>query len=394
MRVVHVITRMDRGGSAQNTLDTALGLAEKYDTILVHGPSHESAMTAAQAREVEDRIQEAEKLGVTRVVVPSLVRAVRPGSDAAALGSLWRLLRRLSPDILHTHTSKAGLLGRLAAVAVGTPSVIHTPHGHVFFGHFGPATSRVFLEAERAMDRFTHRLVALTRGEATDYVSLGVAKAEKIRIIHSGVDVDGFEPAPGAREAARAALGMPCGPRAVGSVGALLAHKGPDLLLAAMGKVWKTRPETLLVFIGQGPLAKELSDAARALGAADRVFFPGWRGDVAAVLPALDVLAHPARNEGMGRVLVEALAAGLPVAASAVGGIPDIIRPGETGLLVPPEDSGALAGAILRLLEDRGLADSLAARGPEACRAFSARAMLDALDALYQDEARRIGVLK
>ncbi|MBW1989827.1 MAG: glycosyltransferase [Deltaproteobacteria bacterium] len=388
IRLVHVITRMDRGGSAQNTLDTAMGLAKEYDTHLVHGPSLESAMGPAERARVEEALARAEAAGVSRVVCPHLVRAVSPARDLAALRELKRLFSRLSPDVVHTHTSKAGALGRLAAAAAGVPAVIHTPHGHVFYGHFGPVASRGYLAAERFLDRFTHVLVALTTAEARDYEALGVARKAALVVVHSGVDVERFA-GQGDRTAARAALGLSPDAAVVGCVGGLWPHKGQDVLLSAMARVWEIRPDAVLVFAGQGPMEEELRRRAGEMGAAGRVVFAGWRDDLPQVLPALDVMAHPAKNEGMGRVLVEALAAGVPVAASDAGGIRDVILHGRTGLLVPAGDQQAMAGAVSRLLSDPALAARLVEKGREHAKAFSRKAMLAALNALYREWTMR-----
>ncbi|MEW5736093.1 MAG: glycosyltransferase family 4 protein [Thermodesulfobacteriota bacterium] len=384
-RILHVITRMDRGGSAQNTLATCQGLADRYRQTLVFGPTLESEMGPEEQAEVSRELAEAQDRGVEVLVAQDLVRAISPLKDAGALRELFRIIRERRPQIVHTHSSKAGLLGRLAARAARVPAVIHTPHGHVFSGHFGPAASRVFLAVERAAARITDRTVALTEGERNDYLALKVGAPESIVVIHSGVPLERFSRQSSTPADARESLGLgPDGP-VVGTVGWLLPIKGPGTLLAAMGRVWETHPDAVLVYVGQGPLQEELAREASRMGKGKNVIFTGWRSDVENLLPAFDVFVLASENEGMGRAVVEAMAAGKPVAASRVGGIPDLVRDGETGFLVPPGDSPALAGAIETLLADPARASAMGEKGRELAPAFSLSAMLEKLDRLYGD---------
>lgn len=381
--IMHIITRMDRGGSAQNTLFTCLGLADRYRQTLVFGPTLESEMGEEEQGLVDRELDRAREMGVEVIVSPHLVRAISPLKDAAALGNLFRLIRQKRPDIVHTHSSKGGLLGRLAARAAGAPALIHTPHGHVFSGHFGSTASLVFLALERAMGRITDRTVALTRGEEQDYRDLKVGAADSLRIIHSGVPLERFSKARVPAREARKSLGLPPGAPVVGTVGWLLAIKGPATLLAAMGRVWEQHPEAFLVYVGQGPLKDGLAREAEGMGKAGKVLFTGWRKDVEKLLPAFDVFVLASENEGMGRAVVEAMAAGKPAVASRVGGLPDLVLDGETGVLVPPGDPGALADAVLVLLNDPERAAAMGQKARERASAFSLEAMLAKLDELY-----------
>jgi len=164
-KVIHIITRLDMGGSAQNTLLTCIGLAEKYDLVLAHGLSLESHMTALERKNVYRLIDAAKNKGVAVISIPFLVRKINPFQDIRAFISLWRLIRREKPAIVHTHSAKAGILGRLAAKISNISVIIHTPHGHVFFGHFGFMASKLFLLVEKFFDRLTDCVVALTEGE-------------------------------------------------------------------------------------------------------------------------------------------------------------------------------------------------------------------------------------
>ena len=383
-KILHIITRLDMGGSAQNTLATCSWLGSKYESILVHGASEESAMTECEMASVACGTEEACTQGVRFIEVPELVRRIRPVNDLRAMMELLRIIRRERPDIVHTHTSKAGILGRLAAKLAGVPKIIHTAHGHVFYGHFGKLASTVFLVTEKLFARFTDQMIALTAGEANDYLRLSVAEPKKIQIIHSGVDI--CESASAACEPAekRAALGLEPEGVLIGFVGWLLPIKGPIHLLNAMFSVWREHPEATLVFVGKGdqePALRKLADEHNLNG---RVKFLGWRDDVKEIMLLFDIFVLPSLNEGMGRVLVEAMAAGKPIVASRIGGIPDLVQNGVNGILVPPGDEKALADGITKLLENRDLADRMGTTGKDGCHQFSLDAMISRIDSLYQ----------
>ncbi|MGD9046362.1 MAG: glycosyltransferase family 4 protein [Desulfobacterales bacterium] len=384
-KILHIITRLDMGGSAQNTLLSCKELSGKYEIILVHGLSLESGMTELEKKIVEDGVEDAKKNGVKTITLPSLVRSIRPIKDFKALLSLVWLMFKEKPNAVHTHSSKAGLLGRLAAKITFRPKIIHTPHGHVFYGHFSPFASKVFLWTEKLFSRFTDRIVALTDGEKNDYERLSVCASEKLLKIHSGVDIDQYMNSNGNMVEKRRSLGLDQNGAIIGFVGWLLPIKGPEYLIKAMEYVWPEYPETSLVFVGKGDLDVDLRAQALGVSGNGRVKFLGWRDDINEIMPVFDMLALPSLNEGMGRVLVEAMAAGKPVVASNVGGIPDLVRHGETGYLVPPADEKALADGIKKLLDDPGNAWEMGQRGKEYCQQFSLEAMIQKLDDLYSD---------
>jgi glycosyltransferase involved in cell wall biosynthesis len=371
------------GGSAQNTLLSCKELSGKYETILVHGLSNESGMSDLEKKIVEAGVETAKKNGIKVIALPTMVRSIRPIKDFKALLALMWLIFKEKPDIVHTHSSKAGILGRVAAKISFVPNIIHTPHGHVFYGHFGVFASKVFLWVEKLFSRFTDRMVALTDGEKNDYENLSVCPAEKLLKIHSGVDVKQFKQSNGNMVEKRRSLGLDQNGNVVGFVGWLLPIKGPEYLLKAMEYVWQEYPETALVFVGKGDLDVDLRTQALRVSANGRVKFLGWREDIDEIMPVFDMLVLPSLNEGMGRVLVEAMAAGKPVVASRVGGIPDLVRDGETGYLVPPADEKALADGIKKLLDDPGKAWEMGQHGKKRCQQFSLEAMIEKLDDLY-----------
>ena len=384
-KIVHVITRLDMGGSAQNTLLTCLGLTERYDLVLACGLSHESKMTDWEKQSVDMAIRKIEDGGVKVIPIPSLVRKIDPVQDFRSFFSLWRLMIREKPTIVHTHTSKAGILGRLAAKIAAVPIIVHTPHGHVFYGHFRSIPSRVFLVLERLFTRITDCLIALTEEERKDYIQFSVSDPDNSVTIHSGVDIDRYLCARINREKKKRSLGLSPKALVVGTVGWLLPIKGPMVLLKSMGRVWEKLPEVELVYVGKGDLQGALEAQAFQMGVSEKVKFLGWRDDVEEIMPIMDLFVLPSLNEGMGRVLVEAMAAGRPIVASDVGGIPDLVTHEKTGLLVPPGNWQALAGAILQVLMDTEKARRMGEKGRARCHRFSLQTMLEELESLYRN---------
>jgi glycosyltransferase involved in cell wall biosynthesis len=382
-KVMHIITRLDMGGSAQNTLLTCKELAEKYDIILAHGLSIESGMTDREKQTLKGQKSEALVKGVRFIPVSALVRRIDPLKDLRALIFLMKLIRKERPVLVHTHSSKAGILGRLAARLAGVPIIVHTPHGHVFYGHFGPAASRFFLLIERVFDTITDCVIALTEGEKKDYITSSVSHPQKIHTIHSGVDVDRFKPGRTDITALKKQLGFNDKSLVVGTIGWLLPIKGPDVLFEAMIHIWEKKINALLVYVGKGELEHKLKAETFSRGVEDRVIFLGWRSDIDDIIQLFDVFVLPSLNEGMGRVLVEAMAAGKPVVASDVGGIPDLVRHRRNGFLVNPGDSNGMARYIEKLLTDRQLRRQMGAQGRKLAESYTVDKMVAKIDALY-----------
>ena len=353
--------------------------------LLVHGLTVESSMADSEKQTVEAGLENAKENGVKIIVVPSLVRRIHPVNDVRAVYDLIKILQHEKPDVVHTHTSKAGLLGRVAAKITRVPLIVHTPHGHVFFGHFGPILSKIFLWLERVLAPLTNRVVALTDGEGKDYTDLSVYPQDKLVKIHSGVDIEKFKQEPVSAIEKKCSLGLTRSGLVVGFIGWLIPTKGPMHLLKAMEDVWQDYDDTILVFIGKGDLDVALRAEALKSGANGRVHFLGWRNDIDEIMPIFDILVLPSLNEGMGRVLVEAMAADKPLVASNVGGIPDLVQHDYNGLLVPPGDEKALAASIKLLIDDPEKAKRMGQRGRELCPHFSVERMIEKIDNLYEE---------
>jgi len=386
-KVIHLITRLDKGGSAENTLLTALGVDKKeFEIVLVKGPTYESRMSPQEKASAEESLKEAETKGVRLVNVPFLLRRINPVSDLLALFSLSRFLAREKPAIIHTHTSKAGFLGRLAAKWSGVPIVIHTPHGHVFFGYFGPLKTKIFVFMERLASRITDRIVALTNREKEDYLLFKIADEKKFVVVNSGIDLDKFnELSLPEKQSLKRELGIPDDALVVGTVGRLVPVKGPGFLLGAAKYILPRYPNTFFVFTGDGELRKDLEKKGSELGVKEKVIFLGWRNDVAEIASLFDIFVLPSLNEGMGRVLAEAMALSRPIVASRVGGIPDLVIHGKNGFLFAPGNSKELAKYILNLLGNKDRRERMGKEGKEMVSHYSKEIMVEKITRLYKD---------
>lgn len=384
IKVIHAITRFDKGGSAENTFLTVRGLDKgRYDVLLIKGPSPPGEAGDPEVRAAHANINAAREDHVRVITIRHLTRNLRPVSDLIAFFSLLRIIRRERPGIVHTHTSKAGILGRWAAWFCGVPLIVHTPHGHVFWGYFSPGKTRLFILLERWTARITDALVTLTFQEREDHLRFRIAPEDKFTVIHSGVDLGGFLANSSPPAEAKAMLGIPAEMTVVGAVGRLTAVKGQEILLRAVSDLIRRGERIFLVLLGEGELRGILEQLVIDLGIAKHVLFLGWRPDVALVMSACDIVCLPSRNEGMGKVLVEAMALEKPIIASDIGGIKGLVRPGENGLLFPVGDAAALAGTIALLCREPERRRRMGAAGRLLAPHYSSDAMIKMIDQLY-----------
>ncbi|MDO9542467.1 MAG: glycosyltransferase family 4 protein [Kiritimatiellia bacterium] len=383
-KVIHVITRFDKGGSAENTFLTVRGLdPERYEVILIRGLARQSPAGISETRAIASNLEEARKAGVRILTIPELVRNIQPCDDLKALLKLINNYRKERPHIVHTHTSKAGILGRWAARLTGVPVIIHTPHGHVFRGYFNHWETALYVFLERLTAAITDKIITLTEQENKDYLGRHIAPASRFTTIHSGVALEKFfnsrvNPANMKKE-----LGIPEDVFVVGTVGRFAPIKGHKYLIAAAQKALLAIPGMIFVFLGDGELLDELKAQAAGAGIQDNVMFLGWRPDVAGVMSTFDVFILPSLNEGMGKVLVEAMAMGKPIIASAVGGIADLVIHEENGMLVPGADAEAIAGSIERLYRDPARRKIMGEKGKVMAAGYSAESMTRKIDRLY-----------
>lgn len=386
LRVLHVITRLDKGGAPKNTLLTVAGLDKtRYAVTLVSGPSYDPE------ENLEDMTAGA---GVRLIIFPELTREIRP---LAELKAVWRLVRHMLKNryhIVHTHTSKPGVVGRLAAIIALTPILIHASHGHIYTGFYGPFMRAVLLIIDRLLTLGTDVVITLTRRGRDEQHALKIAPWHKFRVVPSGVDLARFKNASVDRQAKAAELGVASGGPLLGMVAELLERKGHTYLVQAMASVAKRFPTARLLLIGQGPLEATLRRQIASLGLEKHIILTGHREDVPEILKMLDVFVLPSINEGMGRVIVEAMAAGLPVAASNLMGIPELVEDGVTGLLTRPAEASDIAEKIIRLLEDPEAARQMGLAGQEKVfPAYDQSVMVQAYNQLYDELARARGLV-
>jgi glycosyltransferase involved in cell wall biosynthesis len=377
LRVLRVFSRLNIGGPSVHVILLSAGLRPLgYETRLVVGreSSREGNMLALAAEK-----------GVACEAMAGLGREIAPLQDLRALAGLYRLVRAWRPHVVHTHTAKAGLLGRLAARAARVPTVVHTFHGHVLRGYFSPAKTALFRRLETRLAVATDALVAVSESVKLDLVGLGIARAEKIRVVPLGLDLAHLAAAL-PRGVLRAEAQIPADAPLVGMVGRLVPIKDAPTFLRAARLVRDERRGARFALVGDGEERPALESLCRELGLAGAVTFFGWRRDLAAVYGDLDVVVNASRNEGTPVALIEALAAARPVVATRVGGTPDLLGEGARGQLVPPGAPEALARAVLETLDQSEAARRRALAGREhvLSRHSSDRLVRD-VDALYRE---------
>jgi glycosyltransferase involved in cell wall biosynthesis len=378
VKVLHVITRLEAGAGG-NTLLSAIGMdPARYETWVAGG---EGGALWDQAR----------RAGVRTVRIQNFGRAVAPLPDARVLLELVALIRRERFDIVHVHSAKASVLGRLAGWLAGTPVIVYTLHGRdpwwpaepgsdTDLSDLLPRGRRMFLATERALRPVTHAFVGVSPTVARDAVLARIAAPGRTSVVPSAVDTDGIPSTPDPD--LRAELGLPADAEVVGTVGRLDPQKAPLDFVRMAAKVAAARPGVRFVMVGDGDLADDVRRAADQLGV--DLLLTGFRPDAARLASAFDVFVVTSRYEGVGRSVTEAMASGRPVVATAVDGVVDLVEPGSTGLLARPRDIDGLADATVWMLEHREAAARMGAQARTRVRAlFSADVMCNALDETY-----------
>jgi glycosyltransferase involved in cell wall biosynthesis len=380
--VAQVIGRLNMGGPAH--VAALLGGRrldrERFEPLLVHGSLAPGEASLAELAEEE---------GAEMRFLPELQQPVDPRRDARALAKLVRLLREFRPHVVHTHTAKAGFLGRTAALSVRPrPAIVHTYHGHVLRGYFGPARQGLYLRLERVLARPSDCLIGVSQATVDELVALGVAPREKFRAIRLGLDLEPLTRLdPEAGRALRAELGIGADDVLAVFVGRLVPIKRLEVLLTALELARRGEPRLRLAIVGDGEIRPALEGQAESIGVADSVRFLGYRRELGTVFAAADLAVLSSDNEGTPVSLIESAAAGLPAVATDVGGVAEAVGT-ESGVLVPPGDIGAFAEALARLAADPELRGRLGAAGRRlAVDRFGAARLLSDTEALYEELA-------
>jgi glycosyltransferase involved in cell wall biosynthesis len=345
IKVMHIIARLNIGGAAIYVIQLAAALN--------HAGCEAQLVCGVVGKTEGDMRYIADEQGLPLTIIPSLGREISPTGDLITLWRLWQLIRRERPDIVHTHTAKAGFVGRVAAWLAGVPIIIHTFHGHVFAGYFGKRKTQVFLTLERLCAGISTRIVTLSQALKHELATVyNIAPEDKFDIIELGFDLDPLVNLPTDRSAFRKQNNIPADVPLVGIVGRLVPVKNHELFFQVASLVAQQNPDVHFAIVGDGERRAELESLAHSLNLTDRVHFTGWIKDPAPVYAALSALVLCSKNEGLPVSLIEAMAAGVPAISTAVGGASDLLDDGRLGAVVPPEDPSALAQAILRALTD------------------------------------------
>jgi glycosyltransferase involved in cell wall biosynthesis len=377
IKIIRVVSRLNIGGPTINVVLLTAGLdRSRFDSILVCGrenPGEGSMLDYATGH------------GVAPVTIPEIVADFRLGPrELQAIVRLYRLIRRERPAIVETHTAKAGFVGRLAARLARVPVVVHTFHGHILDGYFGLLKTGLLRQMEQALARMTDAILAVSERVKRDLVAHRVASPDRITVMPLGLELEPFLASHRVKGRFRAELGLDARERLVGIVGRLFPIKNHQLFLEAAKLVMRSDDQARFVVVGDGTLRPELEARARSLGIGDRVVFTGWRRDLPCIYADLDLLVISSDNEGTPVVAIEAMASGCPVVATSVGGVPDVVRNGENGVLVPPRSRRELAEGISKILKDQPLRASLGETARADVRErFASRRMIADRERLY-----------
>ncbi len=378
MRVTHVITRLIIGGAQENTVATVLGLQNKpgVHVDLISGPTYgpEGSLESAFARQPE-----------LLTVIPELVRPVDPFKDLAALQKLTRIFHETKPDIVHTHSGKAGILGRVAAKRASVPIVIHTIHGPSFGQFQNGFANLIFRSAEKYAARFTTHFISVANAMTEQYLAAGIGNRAQYTRIFSGFSLNPFLTSTNDL-ALREKLGIAGQDFVVGKIARLFELKGHDDLFQAAPAIVKRIPQIKFLLVGDGKWRQPFEFRARTLGLEKHFIFAGLvpPDEVPRYLGIMDALVHLSRREGLPRALPQALAAGKPVIAYDCDGANEICIPNETGFLIPPGDLAALTNSIEQLANDAQLRKKLGGRGQQFVnRHFSVEEMVENIYELY-----------
>jgi glycosyltransferase involved in cell wall biosynthesis len=379
IRVLHIITRMIVGGAQENTLLSVEGL----DAL----PEYEVTLASGVDNGPEGDLLARARHTTRLLIVPELGRSINPLSDVKAFWKLYRLIRKGRYHIVHTHSSKAGVLGRLAAKMAGTPLIVHTLHSLVFHEYQPWIINRLWRAVKKFCAPVTDHFISVSRIISQKAIAAGIDKPEKFTTIYSGMELDWFLKAQVDPAAVRREFGIPEDAPVVGKIARLFPLKGHDQLLDAAPSIVAQHPKVRFFLIGDGVLHEHLRERASEAGILENFVFAGLVGRerIPAMLSAMDVLVHTSLREGLARVLPQALAMGKPCVSFDIDGAPEVVVTDETGYIVRPGDTRGLSNAISRLLMDQQLRERMGEAGRRLVDpAFRAEIMVKEISAVYE----------
>ena len=378
-KILRIIARLNIGGPAIHVILLSADLdPERYETLLVKGMESETE---------GDMMDLARERGVKPFLIGALGRELNPIRDLKTLWHVYRLICRERPDIVHTHTAKAGTVGRIAAKLAGVPIVVHTFHGHVLSGYFGPMKTWIFTAIERLLAGWSNVIIAVSETCRRDLLELGIGDEKKMRTIPLGLELDRFpEKSPQYKGALRQRFSIPEDVPVISHVARMVPIKRHDVLLRAIPKVWEKKPEARFLLIGDGETRPALENLARELNLDGRLIWTGFINEQEMIYADTDLLVLTSDNEGLPVAVIEALASACPVVSTRVGGVPELINEGVTGYITPPGDSDQLADTLIKALDNMDQLREMGRKGQrDVLERYNSRRLVRDIDSLYQE---------
>ena len=378
MKICHVITRLILGGAQENTLLTCLGQHARGNQVtLVTGP----------AIGPEGQLMDAARQGGYRVIVlDDLRREINPSRDFRAYRSMVKLLREIRPDVLHTHSSKAGVLARRAGAAAGQIKIVHTIHGLAFHPYQKWWLNQLYTRLERAAAKYTDAIISVADAMTRQAIAAGIGQARQYTTVYSGMVVQPYLSRPAGADEFRAGLNLPAGAVLVTQVSRLAELKGHEFIIAAGRRICDADKNIHFCFVGDGRARGEIQSSIHASGLAHRFHLAGLvdPSQIPAIMHATDILVHCSLREGLARTLPQAMLAGRPVVSFDIDGAREVVSD-QTGILLPPRDVAGLAEAILTLAQSPQLREKLGQQGRQLCRRrFDHNFMVDEILKVYE----------
>jgi glycosyltransferase involved in cell wall biosynthesis len=379
---MHISTRLILGGSQENTVLSCEGQAERGNAVsLVFGPIY------GPEGSLLERVQT--HGGIEAIETPRLVRQVAPLTDLGCYRDLKKLIAAWKPDVVHTHSSKAGILGRLAAWKLRVPCVMHTIHGLAFHPYQSKLKNAMYIASERVAAKRCHIIGCVAEAMRDQALAAGIGRPAQYEVVYSGMEVERYTNPAWSREDVRAELGLGDDDFVLGTVARLAELKGHDDLIDALGGVMSEHPHLKLLWVGDGWWRDRLLGRVESMGLSDRVVTTGLvpSDEIPKYLQAMDALAHPSYREGLPRTVTQSLLSGTPAIAYDVDGTREVCIDGETGRLVPPGDRDGLREAVVWMMEHPSDREEMGRRGRALCeQRFAAGRMVEHLEALYEKQ--------
>lgn len=377
IKILRIITRINVGGPAIHTILLTGGLdPQRFTSILVKGREDVSE---------GNMLDLAREKGVQPVLVPTLQREVNLKKDWNAFWKIFWMIKKEKPGIVHTHTAKAGALGRLAAKLAGVPIIVHTFHGHTFYEYFSQKEAGRYIRIERFLGSFTNRIITVSNRGREDLLKYRIGRPEKILHIPLGLELEKFLDCEKYRGEFRKEVGFSADDLLIGIVARLVPIKGHTYFLEAAKKILEKKPEAKFLIVGDGELRKELEDYTAKLRIVNNVFWTGFRSDLPRVYADLDLVVLSSLNEGLPVTIIEAMSAAKPVVATDVGGVRELVIDGKTGVVVPSKNSDALARGVINILSNSDRIKEMGKKARElAYPKYSIKRLIEDIENLYE----------